>query len=84
MKLVDNGLFGTARRHRKPNFADLDEAVQEGFMPGAYAAQLVRGAPGDPVGHGGLAGWAGALPDKARPSMQTRVTSLVEMAHAQS
>ena len=52
-------------------YAELYAGVgsEQGFKAGAYEAQLVRGAPGDGVGHGGLGGQGGlyeSKPAKAR------------------
>ena len=67
MRHVDNDIFGVTRRLHGSDrglYHDLHPGVSEknAFKAGAYAAQLVRGAPGDPDGHAGLGvmdGWVG-------------------------
>lgn len=53
-------------RSAEPRYVDLSAEAEAGtFTPGAFAAQLARGAPGDPVGLGGLGaaeGWLGQGP----------------------
>jgi hypothetical protein len=77
MRHVDNDVFGVTRRLHGSDRGihhQLHPGVAEsqGFKPGAYAAQLVRGAPGDPDGHAGLGvlhGWIG--PGAGRGAAET-------------